>query len=336
MKRAPWILSVLAAAALAPSALAQTFGTATQRSGCTAPAHTGSIEARPLNPLTYAADAAGVVVVEMESHAPTGNWEFESSIPGYAGTGYFRWDGPNLFTTPGVDILPFRFVIPADDTYLIRIHNRHDNPTPDQDNDCWARVDGGPWLKLFHNTGTSGVGVWNFNARYEETGEFPEHFFTAGTHTLEISGRSNNFIIDRVHILPKTVWFAQLSDPQSERARDRPVLGDVMRVRMDDPTNAAGLTPGVARTYWFGNFVHPNFPCGLVKPYGEVLIALSPAPGLAGAPVLWQGPGIPAVHSIAIPNDLSLLGTFVGTQGVFLEPGKVVLTDAIDLLIGDV
>ena len=318
-----------------PSALAQTTGTATVRVGCTVPGPPESLKARPVSPITYVADEDGVVVIEMESHGPTGGWVEETIVSGWAGDGYFRWNGPNLFNTPGVDTLSFRFVVPDTDTYLIRIHSRHDDPDSSQENDCWARMDNGPWHKLFENSGASGVGVWTYTARYEDTGKFPEHVLTAGIHKYDISGRSYNFKIDRVHALPKTIWAANFLDPQSELLRDRPIVGLKMRVEIDDPTNSAGLNPGIARTLWYGGFVNSNYPCGQLNKFGEALIALAPAPIVAGPPILWQGPGIPSTHNAIIPNDPSLIGLLLGTQGVLYQPGKLVLTDALDLFIGD-
>ena len=45
--------------------------------------------------------------MELETQTPFGGWVKETILDGYRGTGYFRWNGPNYFGQPGVDILTF-------------------------------------------------------------------------------------------------------------------------------------------------------------------------------------------------------------------------------------
>lgn len=325
---------------LAGSTTAQTTGTATVRTPCTAPAPPGSLVPRQLDPKTFVANANDVVVMEVEHQAPTGNWVEETSATGFGGDSYFRWNGPNHFGTPGNGPLMFRFDNKIKQDYFIRVHVRHDDPDSSEENDCWARLDNESWKKLFHNTGPSSVGVWTFNGRYEETGDFPRYNdLSVGVHEFQISGRSTNFKIDRVHVVPVSTWFANLADEQTDVLRHHPVIGKSFKVSIDDPTDSLGLNPPTTLTMYYGGIAHANFPCGQVFPFGEVMMALSgPSPTTASLAKGWSGPGFPSNHPVPIPNDPALVGMQFTTQGVMFDTsaGIFQMTDALDLVIGDI
>ncbi|HED64079.1 MAG TPA: hypothetical protein ENJ09_00855 [Planctomycetes bacterium] len=334
MTRPLHALSLLLALAL--PAAAQTPATATVRTGCTVPAPPGSLVAAPVQPTVWIPDAKGKINMEIESLPPFGGWRFENSLPGYRGTGYFQWVGANHFNNPGVDILSFRFDIQTAGNHIIRLHNRHDNPDPTASNDCWVRLDGGPWEKWVDSWGPGGVGIWSFNAFLESTGSFLISNLSQGIHTVEIAGRSNGFKIDSLHVLPTSVWFANSTDPSAEPLRERPIIGGSFTGLIDDPSNAAQLPAGRTQAFWFASLAPaPGFPCGTVLPAGEALISLQGrvfrTPGRT-----WQGPGNPVAFTATFPNDPSLVGLQMATQGLFAAAGRLVLTDGLDLLIGDV
>lgn len=141
----------------------------------------------------------GLLVIEMESGHASGQWRTETSIPGYTGDSYLRWDGPNYFSEPGHDVMAFEFELPEGGRYHFRIRNRHDHPDSTEENDVWTRMDGGQWLKTF----SWQRGQWTFATQHE----FNEHHkppaeyqLTSGRHTIEFSGRSHNFMLDRFHL----------------------------------------------------------------------------------------------------------------------------------------
>ncbi|MEM7305936.1 MAG: hypothetical protein AAF682_04665 [Planctomycetota bacterium] len=141
-----------------------------------------------------------LVVIEIESSPPNGDWTESTAFPGFTGTSYYRWDGPDLFGSPGSGIMSYDFEIEKAGNYRFRYHNRHEDLQPDQDNDAWVRVDGGQWLKIFSNQGSSTVGVWNWHSIVDlPSGQYQANWdLTKGQHTVEISGRSNGFKIDRM------------------------------------------------------------------------------------------------------------------------------------------
>ena len=162
-------LAISLSIACAASASAQTTASATVRRACSSAAPAQSLVTEPAPTLVYVPDDREVVNIEIESIAPFGGWVEETILSGYRGDGYFRWNGSNYFNTPGVDTLTFRFEIREQQEYLIRLRNQHNDPDPSAENDCWFRLDGGPWIKWLDNWGTEGNNIWSFNAFLETT-----------------------------------------------------------------------------------------------------------------------------------------------------------------------
>ena len=160
-----------------------------------------------------------LVVIETESVPPTGNWNEYSDLAGFTGASYYRWDGPDHYSSPGNGVLTYEFEVTETANYKFRIHNRHDDPEPDKDNDCWVRVDGSPWYKVFSNEGSSTVKKWNWHSVTEETSSVKydaNYDLTAGRHVLEISGRSNGYMADRFVFYQPGVWHSlELTNPES-------------------------------------------------------------------------------------------------------------------------
>lgn len=158
----------------------------------------------------------GVVIMEVESaERDTGWWEFRNHVPGYTGTGYYRWIGPEQHTTPGVGVLTYPFRADRYGDYLLRIHNYHDHPETDQENDVFVSLDGEPWMKVFSYPNY----VWNWWTSFDPPG--PGHTdaiyygVPAGNHVFQISARSYNFRIDRITLFRFDADGLDLSLPES-------------------------------------------------------------------------------------------------------------------------
>lgn len=325
------LVLTLAALALSPALGAQsTFASADPRPGCTVPGPTESLRPAPTAPPTFAPDPDGVVVMEVESVSATGAWVRETSLAGHSGAGYFRWTGPNLFTQPGVDVLTYQFEVQTAGEYALRLFSQQNHPDSSEENDCWVRVDGGPWQKLFGFQ----VGFWNQNAIVEGSSDLLQVNLDAGVHVLEFSGRSTNFKIDRADMVPVPVWWADVADDESPQLRQRPLLGGTFSLEVGDPRNSLGLGPGATAFVAMGKF-QPGIPCGPVLPnFGEVLFGLPMLVTPVALP--YGGPTDPGTFTVTIPNDPSLLGRRFTWQGALAEPGRVVLTNALDVTLGDI
>jgi hypothetical protein len=144
-------------------------------------------------------EQAGRVIMEIESHRPTGAWAPERKFEGYTGAGYYTWRGPNSFRSPGGGVLTYVFEIKTPGTYQLRIRNRHDFHDSTEQNDCFTRMDGGKWVKTF----SSKRGEWTFRSNHEHghSNKPPASYeLKAGRHILQLSGRSQGFSIDRIHL----------------------------------------------------------------------------------------------------------------------------------------
>ena len=145
-------------------------------------------------------DDDGLIVIEMESTPHFGNWAEETIDTGFTFESYYRWDGPDLFGTPGVDKLAYRVHLSVAGEWFLSLRNRHDDPDDTMENDTWIRVDGGTWYKLFSNSPGS-VGQWIWQSRLDIPGQPQASWnLSAGEHLIEFSGRSKNFKMDRFHL----------------------------------------------------------------------------------------------------------------------------------------
>ena len=162
---------------------------------------TAAAIAAPASAQVYLAQS-DLVVVEMEASGAPGDWADSTSTPDFTGESYIRWNGPNLFNSPGQGVFGFDFEVPDGGTWLLNIRNRHEDPDPTEANDVWVRMDGGSWVKTFSNMPGS-VGSWTWESRFDIShGNQPQanYNISAGQHRIEFSGRSNGFKMDRFHI----------------------------------------------------------------------------------------------------------------------------------------
>jgi hypothetical protein len=191
-------------------------------------------------------EVGGLVVVEIESVPPAGSWVSETAKAGYTGASYYRWSGPDLFSTPGQGVLRYQVQIQTPGTYRLAVHNRHDHPDSSLENDAWLRIDGGNWVKCYSNSGSGITGQWIWDTEFDVGGTKlpPDVPLSAGLHVLEFSGRSHNFMIDRFHLaLPWHPDAKNKNAPQSSCAGSG--AGDAS-VYCKAKTNSLGCKPSVS------------------------------------------------------------------------------------------
>jgi hypothetical protein len=144
----------------------------------------------------------GIVIGEIEHAAATDFWRAENWLPGFTGSSYYTWRGPNYFYPhqAGQAVLRYAFIIQTPGSYKFRIHNFHVSSDPTEHNDTWTRIDGvagGEWLKTFSDNNQ----YWDWRTYLEEpSGNHnldPRYYFHPGVHYLEISPRSEGFNLDR-------------------------------------------------------------------------------------------------------------------------------------------
>jgi len=167
---------------------------------------------------TFFQEAGGILVMEVESAPPAGDWKAETELKGFKGECYYTWRGQNYFKNPSQKgVLTYTFVITTPGKYHLRIHNRHDFHDSTESNDCYTRMDGGKWVKTF----SSKRGEWTFHSNHEfsHSSKLPANYeLSAGVHTLELAGRSKDFSIDRIHLFLDGKKGDDASLPQSRPA----------------------------------------------------------------------------------------------------------------------
>ena len=148
----------------------------------------------------------GFVYFEAEAGQVIGDWVSSTTLDHFSGDSYIVWDGPDLFSTAGQGIISYQFNITTPGNYELRWRTRiakGDSNT--EANDSWVRFPTGVnvageqplsgWSKVFmgHH------GAWFWDAKVvDHVGANVRQFFDAGTHTMEISGRSNGHAIDKM------------------------------------------------------------------------------------------------------------------------------------------
>lgn len=147
-------------------------------------------------------ESGGLLVIEVESAPPVGDWVVETGKAGFTGQSYYRWNGPDFFNTPGTAVLRYDFEIQNAGLYRLALHNRHDHPDATLENDVWLRFDDGGWVKCYSNDGTGAIQQWIWETAFQvgSSNFAPEVQLGAGTHSVEISARSHGFMIDRFHL----------------------------------------------------------------------------------------------------------------------------------------
>lgn len=162
-----------------------------------------------------------LVAIQFESATLVDDWTFSTSTSGFTDAGYIRWDGPNLFNSPGASgIFGFDFEVQVGGNYQLRLRNRHEDPDPTEQNDVWVRMDGGQWIKTFSNMAGS-VGAWTWESRFDfDHNNQPNanYNLTPGVHRIEFSGRSFGFKMDQLHLYrPGAPGALSANTPESPR-----------------------------------------------------------------------------------------------------------------------
>ncbi len=168
----------------------------------------------------------GLLIIELENGNLPEGWEVRSELSNYLGNSYIQWQGNSFMQKPGPGIISYKIQINKAGTYRIQIRNYIAEGTSSTDhNDVWLRmpdahdyygdkkghfvypkgsgkspnpkgasVDG--WFKIYNNTRDK----WSWGSK---TSDHDAHniyttFDTPGIYTVELSGRSTGFAIDRI------------------------------------------------------------------------------------------------------------------------------------------
>jgi arylsulfatase A-like enzyme len=147
-------------------------------------------------------DSQGTVIIEAETiPLPRDeSWRFDSAIPGFTGTGYLiaLRDSP---CAPVSGVLSIPVVLNTTGKWNLAVRTRKDHPDGQLENDCWLRLDNGPWKTVAN---MQSIGEWSWttaagNPEQESAGRSSLTFdLQEGKHTLWIAPRSRSFKVDRL------------------------------------------------------------------------------------------------------------------------------------------
>ncbi|MEM6527317.1 MAG: Ig-like domain-containing protein [Chloroflexota bacterium] len=198
----------------------------------------------------------GLVVIEAESQPAAGDWNLETTISGFTNSGYLQWDGNNFFDSPGNGLIEYKIRINNPGRYRFTMRSRNPTANGTEHNDLWLRFpdaeafygyrsqinefvyprgngrgpngtdqtpypegnSGDGWLKAFMNT----PNTWHWAAATSD-GEghlIYAEFDRAATYTMQISGRSKLFIIDRLVLFDDDLYTAASIEPISRAETD--------------------------------------------------------------------------------------------------------------------
>lgn len=160
-----------------------------------------------------------VILIEVESVPVTEGWAYAADASKHSGLGYLEWNTEGQGIKPGKGVLKYSFEITESGNYQFFIRgkmkdpkNRLDTTDPDG-NDIWVKFIGGSdirnqkplgndWNKiaiLGHPEGWS----WNTNADIGKQHPLTPvcRYFEKGTYSVELSGRSQGYAIDKIAII---------------------------------------------------------------------------------------------------------------------------------------
>jgi hypothetical protein len=140
----------------------------------------------------------GMVIVETEFSTLSNGWKLQDEVQGYSGEGYLTWILPTNTQAQGQGLLSYTFKISQPGKYTVKIRNYHDCEDFTECNDIFVKMDDGSWVKNFNHT----LGEWDWNSRQDIDHVFSDATYElkAGIHTLYLSGRSQDFSIDKIAI----------------------------------------------------------------------------------------------------------------------------------------
>jgi len=140
-------------------------------------------------------EQSGILVVEVENATAVSDWHKSTDFADFRGSGHFEWTG----------ILTYHFTINTPGNYEFRWRSRiGEGNNKTESNDSWVRFPSGrnisgehsldDWTKAYMNK----LGEWTWTTKtVDHVGKLLRQNFTAGDHTIQISGRSRGHVIDR-------------------------------------------------------------------------------------------------------------------------------------------
>lgn len=175
----------------------------------------------------------GFVVLEAESVPSTARWVETTAFAGYTGSSAIEWTGSNNFGTPGRGVREYTVQINSPGTFHFQWRSRIGKGNSNTEhNHAWLKLpdtnailfgqrgsskiyprgtrltpnpngsssDG--WFKIHMNQ----LNTWSWQTKTSDNDAHDIYieFTSAGVYTIQVSGRSNGYVIDRMVLSPST------------------------------------------------------------------------------------------------------------------------------------
>lgn len=168
----------------------------------------------------------GRVIIQAESMDTPGGWQKKSNSSGYTGSGYLEWTGGDSFGTPGNGTTSTSIKINQPGTYKFQWRTKVGHGTnPTEANDSWLRFPDADdffgqkenghivypkgsgkspnpngsgadnWFKVYVNNLNW---TWSTHTSDNDAHEIYVTFDSPGVYTMQLSGRSDHHLIDRI------------------------------------------------------------------------------------------------------------------------------------------
>lgn len=173
----------------------------------------------------------GVIIIEAEDTNQTEGWDVRTAVAGFTGSSYIQWTGANRFfereARPG-NI--YTFTLERGGNYQFRFRSRimqGNNAT--EHNDTWVsfpsgrNIPGEEPLDGYTKAYMGPLNQWSWvTATVDGQGKPIRQFFSAGTHTVQLSGRSTGHAVDRIALYEyeRVNFNAGAFDAMSPASRD--------------------------------------------------------------------------------------------------------------------
>ncbi|MEM1086061.1 MAG: DUF5060 domain-containing protein [Verrucomicrobiota bacterium] len=211
-------------------------------------------------------ESGGLVVIEPEKGelvsdwaARPSNYSSDATMAGSLGDGWLEWTGP--FTggntigegsARGIITYTFEITTPGDYIFRWRGKQYSDVPSGDAGNDTYVRFTSGTPINGFQNFSSftkvwvQSRNTWSWATNFEPqhgvfyNGDKARRNYTAGTHSIQLAGRSAGHAIDRIVLHRTNVGFNENSFnnlPESDREG-----GGTTFDAIDDFTDRSGGT----------------------------------------------------------------------------------------------
>jgi hypothetical protein len=190
---------------------------------------------------TFIEDNNNILTVEMESTNINGTfWTKQNEVPGYTGSGYLEYTGGTSTGIPGESQISYTFRITTAGRYSFKVRGFRSNY---EDNDVWVRfpqggvmtkiesdstgTKGNNWFKAligprnewFYFTKTQNPGTPNPEKMHDIYVDFP----AAGIYSVEFSGRSTGFKLDRFTLYKTSGFYGMdIDNPESATENCQP------------------------------------------------------------------------------------------------------------------